>query len=47
MITSHARRVAAAVDIPLICDADTGYGNAVNVRRTVENEIRSAADERR
>jgi len=36
MITSHARRVAAAIDIPLICDADTGYGNAVNVRRTVE-----------
>jgi 2-methylisocitrate lyase-like PEP mutase family enzyme len=36
MITSHARRVAAAVDIPVICDADTGYGNAVNVRRTVE-----------
>jgi 2-methylisocitrate lyase-like PEP mutase family enzyme len=36
MITSHARRVAAAIDIPLICDADTGYGNAVSVRRTVE-----------
>src|SRR5512134_1958142 len=36
LITSHARRVAAAVAIPLICDADTGYGNAVNVRRTVE-----------
>jgi 2-methylisocitrate lyase-like PEP mutase family enzyme len=36
MITNHARRVVAAVDIPLICDADTGYGNAVNVRRTVE-----------
>ena len=36
MITNHARRVAAAVDIPVICDADTGYGNAVNVRRTVE-----------
>jgi len=36
MITSHARRVAAAVEIPVICDADTGYGNAVNVRRTVE-----------
>jgi len=36
MITSHARRVAAAVDIPVICDADTGYGNAINVRRTVE-----------
>src|SRR5689334_10250769 len=36
MIASHAHRVAACVDIPLICDADTGYGNAVNVRRTVE-----------
>ena len=36
MITGHARRVAAAVDIPLFCDADTGYGNAVSVRRTVE-----------
>src|SRR5574341_1182824 len=36
MITSHARRVAAAVDVPVICDADTGYGNAVSVRRTVE-----------
>ena len=36
MITSHARRVATAIAIPVICDADTGYGNAVNVRRTVE-----------
>jgi 2-methylisocitrate lyase-like PEP mutase family enzyme len=36
LITSHAHRVASAVAIPLICDADTGYGNAVNVRRTVE-----------
>jgi 2,3-dimethylmalate lyase len=36
LITGHARRVAACVDIPLICDADTGYGNAVNVRHTVQ-----------
>lgn len=36
LLVSHAHRVAAAIDIPLICDADTGYGNAVNVRRTVE-----------
>ena len=35
LIASHAHRVAACVGIPLICDADTGYGNAVNVRRTV------------
>ena len=36
LITAHAHRVASCVGIPLICDADTGYGNAVNVRRTVE-----------
>ena len=36
LFASHAHRAAACVDIPLICDADTGYGNAVNVRRTVE-----------
>jgi len=36
LIAGHAHRIAACVDIPLICDADTGYGNAVNVRRTVE-----------
>jgi 2-methylisocitrate lyase-like PEP mutase family enzyme len=35
LIASHAHRVASCVDIPLICDADTGYGNAVNVRHTV------------
>lgn len=36
LIASHAHRVASCVDIPLICDADTGYGNAVNVRHTVQ-----------
>lgn len=36
LLAAHAHRVAAAIDIPLICDADTGYGNAVNVKRTVE-----------
>jgi 2,3-dimethylmalate lyase len=35
MMTDHARRVAASVSIPLICDADTGYGNVVNVRRAI------------
>ncbi|MBI3045079.1 MAG: isocitrate lyase/PEP mutase family protein [Betaproteobacteria bacterium] len=35
LVTGHARRVASCVDIPLICDADTGYGNAVNVRHAV------------
>ena len=36
LLSQQAHRAAACVEIPLICDADTGYGNAVNVRRTVE-----------
>lgn len=36
MMAAHAQRVAACIDIPLICDADTGYGNVVNIRRTIE-----------
>lgn len=31
-----ARNLAAAVDIPLLFDADSGYGSAVNVTRTVQ-----------
>ncbi|MFZ1058094.1 MAG: carboxyvinyl-carboxyphosphonate phosphorylmutase [Candidatus Rokubacteria bacterium RIFCSPLOWO2_02_FULL_68_19] len=34
-MADHARNMASAVSIPLIADADTGYGNALNVRRTV------------
>ncbi|MYW96200.1 oxaloacetate decarboxylase [Amycolatopsis rubida] len=34
-MVDHARRLAAAVELPLIADADTGYGNAINVIRTV------------
>ncbi len=30
------RNVVAAVDIPVIADADTGYGNALNAMRTVK-----------
>ena len=36
LFTQHAHRAASCVNIPLICDADTGYGNAVNVRHTVQ-----------
>ena len=32
----NARRMVAAVDVPVIADADTGYGNAINVVRTVQ-----------
>jgi carboxyvinyl-carboxyphosphonate phosphorylmutase len=31
----NARRIVGAVDRPVIADADTGYGNAINVVRTV------------
>jgi methylisocitrate lyase len=31
----QAGRIADAVEIPLIADADTGYGNAINVMRTI------------
>src|SRR5436309_11223017 len=34
-MVENARRIASAVDIPVVADADTGYGNAINVIRTV------------
>jgi carboxyvinyl-carboxyphosphonate phosphorylmutase len=34
-MVDNATRIAAAVDVPVIADADTGYGNAINVVRTV------------
>jgi carboxyvinyl-carboxyphosphonate phosphorylmutase len=36
-MVDNARRIVLAVDTPVIADADTGYGNALNVRRTVES----------
>lgn len=35
LMSDHARRVAACIDIPLICDADTGYGGVLNIKRTI------------
>jgi len=34
-MAGNAGRIAACVDIPVIADADTGYGNPLNVIRTV------------
>ena len=34
-MVSNAKYIAGAVDIPVICDADTGYGNPLNVQRTI------------
>ena len=37
----HAVAMAAAIRVPLIVDADTGYGNVANVRRTVATLARA------
>lgn len=43
-ILAHVRNMARSVEIPLIVDIDTGYGNALNVMRTVrEFEAAGAA----
>ena len=34
-MVSNAKYIANAVSIPVVSDADTGYGNPLNVRRTV------------
>jgi 2-methylisocitrate lyase-like PEP mutase family enzyme len=36
-MVQNARYIANAVDVPVICDADTGYGNALNVTRTIRD----------
>ena len=40
-MVSQAARICAAVDVPVLADADTGYGNALNVIRTVRDYERA------
>lgn len=35
-MADHLRAVAGAVTVPVLADADTGYGDPLNVRRTVQ-----------
>jgi 2-methylisocitrate lyase-like PEP mutase family enzyme len=35
-MTTHARDMVRAVKIPIIADADTGYGGPANIERTIE-----------
>lgn len=42
-VVSAAQRICSVVEIPVIVDADTGYGNAINVIRTVQDLIRAGA----
>jgi 2,3-dimethylmalate lyase len=34
-MVANARAISQSVNVPVICDADTGYGNPLNVWRTV------------
>jgi 2-methylisocitrate lyase-like PEP mutase family enzyme len=42
-VLEQVRKMTAAVDVPVICDIDTGYGNAVNLYRTVQEFVRAGA----
>ena len=43
-VADHAMRVRDAVDLPLVVDIDTGFGNALNVRHTVRTLERAGVD---
>ncbi|HVK32623.1 MAG TPA: isocitrate lyase/PEP mutase family protein [Burkholderiaceae bacterium] len=43
-MAEHTARIRDAVGLPLIVDADTGFGNALNVRHTVRTLERAGAD---
>ena len=42
-MVDRARQICASVSIPIIVDADTGYGNPLNVYRTIEQLIAAGA----
>lgn len=42
-IVERARRICGAVRMPVLVDADTGYGNPLNVYRTVQELIAAGA----
>jgi 2-methylisocitrate lyase-like PEP mutase family enzyme len=42
-MVENAHYIAEAINVPLLSDADTGYGNALNVRRTIQEFISAGA----
>jgi len=42
-LLSASQRICSATDLPVIVDADTGYGNAINTIRTVKELMRGGA----
>ena len=43
-LANHVRAMRDAVALPLIVDADTGFGNAINVGRTIQLLDRSGSN---
>lgn len=43
-IADHTARIRDTVEVPLLVDADTGFGNALNVYHTVRTLERAGAD---
>jgi 2-methylisocitrate lyase-like PEP mutase family enzyme len=43
-LAAHVAAVREAVNIPILADADTGFGNAINTRRTVKLLERAGAN---
>lgn len=43
-LCEHTTRIREAVDLPLIVDADTGFGNALNTYHSVQRLERAGAD---
>ncbi|MBP3966430.1 methylisocitrate lyase [Paenibacillus lignilyticus] len=42
-VLEDVRRISSAVELPLLVDADTGFGSAFNIARTVREMIRAGA----
>lgn len=40
-VLDEARKITAAVDLPLLIDIDTGWGGAFNIARTIKESIRA------
>lgn len=42
-VLEDVRRITSAVDLPLLVDIDTGWGNALNIARTIQEMTRAGA----
>src|ERR1043165_2821 len=42
-VCEDVRRITSATDLPLLVDADTGWGAAFNIARTRKNLVKSGA----